>query len=120
MINAKHTPKPWKRINVCKTAINAGDKHICMVSYFNSIDSNTRVADEEHEANVCLIETAPDMLEMLVIARDELMSIARLQDWHSDEFRYKLDKLTTIIEKASGMEIEELTNEVQQKDSNSY
>jgi len=59
-----HTPGPWRADRVLRTAINAGKKHIAMVSCFNMESTDERtIADEEHEANVNLILAAPDLLE---------------------------------------------------------
>ena len=59
---SKHTPGPWIKDSRLKTAINAGFKHVAMVSMYQSKDDRQNVCGDEHEANANLIAAAPDML----------------------------------------------------------
>lgn len=63
--NEKYTKGEWKVDKEVRTSINCGDKHICMVNWYNSIDPKTRVIGEEHEANIRLIVNAPRMKKMI-------------------------------------------------------
>ena len=58
----RHTPGPWELERSCKTAINAGVKHIAMVNHYNAGRDDLRtIAGEEHNANACLISAAPEL-----------------------------------------------------------
>jgi hypothetical protein len=60
-----YTKGPWFVDKTLKAAINAGSKHIAMVNYYASKEQETNVSGEEHDANVQLIVTAPELLEAL-------------------------------------------------------
>ena len=76
----KHTPGPWYISKKMLTAINNSlddqlYKHIAMVNYYHSGDPTTDVSGEEHQANVNLIATAPELLETLIEVTDKLMAL---------------------------------------------
>lgn len=58
--------------------------------------------------NGLLISLAPEMLESLIKAHNELISISRLQDWHSESFRTVIEEMERTIEAATNMKIEEV------------
>ena len=49
-----------------------------------------------------------EMNGCLIDAYEELISIGRLQDWHSVEFRDKMIRMTEVLEKVNGKKIEEV------------
>lgn len=106
MEGLKHTEGPWRYEKgdeechpdqhfVCWNGTGCEETTICETHY------------GEHDAR--LIAAAPDMLEALMLAYEELLNIARLHDWHSETFRVKIEKITTAIEKATGAKIDEVT-----------
>ena len=56
----KFTQGEWKSNPDVRTSINCDGKHICMVNW-NPIS----ISEEEHKANVRLIENAPKMFKIL-------------------------------------------------------
>lgn len=105
MKTMKHTPGPWVTYDDDITQVIASDKDrtLRMGCVFHD-SKNLDVV----QANARLIAAAPEILEALILAYEELLDIARLQDWHSEPFRGKIDKMTMTIEKATGMKIEEV------------
>ena len=63
----KFTQGDWKADNThCRTAINCGEKHVCMVNCSQNIDPNKHISKEEHEANVRLIVNSPELLKIVI------------------------------------------------------
>ena len=98
----KHTPGPWSINKDHLTAINAGDKHVAMVNYYKSgmmSGQSVDVYGEEHEANVCLIAAAPELLEAVIGAYNFLSSNDKPEEWEVNVMRKLLD---LAIRKAKG------------------
>lgn len=57
----QHTPGPWECNYNLRTAINAGEKHIAMVNFFNDGSDSRSVCGDEHEANARIITAAPNV-----------------------------------------------------------
>ena len=104
MEGLNHTPGPWVTYDDGITQVIASDKDrtLRMGCVFHD-SKNLDVV----QANARLIAAAPEMLEALMLAHEELLNIARLQDWHAEAFRGRIEKMTTAIEKATGSRIDE-------------
>lgn len=123
MKNLKHTPGPWVvdlRSGCCAVYPKSREEDSagCHVDDPRNVHFSCKGSvydraagfwsmDDEAQANARLIAAAPEMLDALFMALAEMMVTARLQDWHSEEFRMKLDVMQKAIEKAIGMTIEE-------------
>ena len=65
----KYTPGPWEvdtsrlLASVNTAPMNQQHKHIAMANYFNSVEPETRVTEQECLANARLIAAAPELLE---------------------------------------------------------
>ena len=96
----EHTPGPWKVDNAhISGCINAGGKHVALANFNNSVAPETRVSENEHNANARLIAAAPEML-------DALISIVKL---HTLPDKTKeIDIAIEAIEKATGKPIDEV------------
>lgn len=88
----KHTPGPWVMDRSLRTAINAGNKHVAMVNFYNSPTEATRVIGDEHEANARLIAASPELLAMLKVA----------QLWLDVDGRFDMQGINAAIAKAEG------------------
>lgn len=98
----KHTPGPWVLVKNPKT--NWYDLRIVEAEW-----SFGGIYGENAEANACLIAAAPEMLECLIRAykdMDNIDSVCFLAGVHS--FDLMRTDLKQIIEKATGMTIEEV------------
>lgn len=93
MRETKFTKGAWITNKKYKTSINAGKKHVAMVNFFNSIEEETRVGEEEHNANVALIKSAPKMYFALLDIRNVLQK--------DKKFKREVNKINKILIKAS-------------------
>jgi hypothetical protein len=104
----KHTPGKWECNYKLRTAINAGEKHIAMVNFFNDGSDSRSVCGDEHEANARLIAAAPEMLDHIIEdATDELSN----DYWVNKpfvEWKMARSRLVKIIESATGLPIDEV------------
>ena len=101
MEGLKHTPGPW-------VVDEIGPPHE-YTRYVVRAEGRGQIMKTIDEDDARLIAAAPEMLEALMLAHEELLNIARLQDWHSETFRGKIEKITTAIVKATGAKIDEVT-----------
>ena len=106
MNKLKHTPGPWE------VKKGGNDINIIIMPEKANIGNGHKYATcggmgdtEEREANVRLIASAPEMLECLIIIYKNFCSdcIETDCDWCSQK-----DKYRKIIEKATGMSIEDI------------
>lgn len=58
-----YTPGPWIKEPRMRTAVNAGVKHVAMVNW--CCYKEYEITGDEHEGNVALIESAPELFEAL-------------------------------------------------------
>jgi hypothetical protein len=96
----KHTPGPWTINSDVKTSINSDKKHIAMVNFYKS-GKDDDVSGEEHEANVRLIASAPELLKSLeemekIFGHEKNIPVAPFPA------RSALDKARLAIAKARG------------------
>lgn len=101
-----HTEGPW---NIIENGYAHLGKHI--------FANKERIACGVFSHNSVLIANAPEMLESLIKAYAELISISRLQDWHSDSFRTLIEEIEKTIEAATNMKIEEVLNVTARQDA---
>lgn len=87
-------------------AIIAGDEEngICEIGDASSFKADATL---EQLANAALIAAAPNMLEELTMARDELERTAYLVEYsghagRADRMRYRADRIRIVIAKAKG------------------
>lgn len=114
----KHTPGPWKvseKYSEHNGVINSDGFDIAEVQHIQ-INENTpenkhwsesekyhhEISDEEQSANALLIAAAPEMLEVLIL---ELKNYFVLP---VESRVYTLSKLRGVVEKATGLKIEEV------------
>lgn len=109
----QHTPGPWVftgSMHEKAYLVNGGDKYICSVWDHLREDDNGHPIDmdKEMQSNARLIAAAPEMLEALIEA------YIHNNHWGSANYhRFSEDlefKMKNIIEKATGMSIEEVLN----------
>jgi len=93
----KHTPGPWEKRSIpkCKRAIYRKDKKGLCISLV--LGDNLK---EQADANARLIVAAPEMIEALIKIY-----------MHSDLYPIDSDYVINLIEKATGMSIEEVLDE---------
>ena len=108
----QHTPGPWVftgSMHEKAYLVNGGDKYICSVWDHLREDDNGHPIDmdKEMQSNARLIAAAPEMLKVLI----EFNKLAHCTD---DRFAGYSDIIyhdsKNIIEKATGMSIEEVLN----------
>ena len=106
----QHTPGPWVFTgSMHKKAylVNGGDKYICSVWDHLREDDNGHPIDmdKEMQSNARLIAAAPEMLEELTTIFKGMNEYDRggMDD-------YSITRLKELIEKATGMSIEEAVN----------
>ena len=111
MSNLKHTPGKWGPVY----GHISGDAKGVQAESDGQIGKNivnfrgiSRPYSEEGRANARLIAAAPEMLEALIDIHGVLCTTARLQDWHDENFRATIGNAQAVIEKATGMNIEEV------------
>jgi hypothetical protein len=107
MSKLQHTPGPWVFTgSMHKKAylVNGGDKYICSVWDHLREDDNGHPIDmdKEMQSNARLIAAAPEMLEALIEQYKWLYSKAYYQT---------AELLKLLIEKATGMSIEEVLSQ---------
>ena len=100
MEGLKHTKGPW-------VVDEIGPPHPYTL-YIVRAEGFGQIMQTVCKEDARLIAAAPEMLDALLMAHAEMMVTARLQDWHSEEFRRKLYVMQKAIEKAIGMTIEEM------------
>ena len=59
---------------------------------------------------VWLEQRQKEMLDALCGIHDEIIGLARHQDWHSDVFRQKFQAMQAAIESATGLPVDEAIN----------
>ena len=96
--NMKHTPGPWK---YCADEIYCeGDKKLLASVWHNQY------------ANIRLIVAAPEMLECLIICFKNICIDCGIMDFEGIDCNFKncekVNHLKILIEKATGMKIEEV------------
>ena len=105
MSDTKHTPGPWIRDGKFVYALmpNPKKRWPGEVNRFWLIvqkQAGYDIPEEEVEANARLIAAAPEMLEALIII---------YKVWHEDSIL--ISSVKSVIEKATGLKIEEVLNE---------
>lgn len=109
----KFTQGDWKADNThCRTAINCGEKHVCMVNCGQSIEPSRHISVEEHEANVRLIANAPKLLEVAVYEAqyycEDCIPSQRKDCQESGDICEEYTERIKLIEAATGMKIEDI------------
>ena len=80
------------------------DSYSCSV-----IDENGGfIASLAKDAPASLIAAAPELLEALLDLHGVLCATSQLKDWHTETFRSIIGNAQAVIEKATGMKIEEV------------
>ena len=99
MSKLKHTPGPWKYQNEkWNTVKKPDDAEYCIGGELFNVCNILDTVDPE--ANARLIAAAPEMLEALIMI---------YKVWHEDSIL--ISSVKAIIEKATGLTIEEVLNE---------
>lgn len=102
----KHTPGPW-RYEVEKK--NSNEFNIIFNDcYFVATTWNGVEGLQNSESNARLISVAPDMLEILI--KQYKWLIATQQIYNPVEMLFVISEVREIIEKATGLKIEEIIN----------
>ena len=96
MSESKFTPGPWRLSKFSETTVEAGDRGICSTGGYQQNFDTERVYSE-NRANARLIASAPDLLEALRGARNDLLDLAG--DQH---LAPAIERIDTAIAKAEG------------------
>ena len=95
---SKHTPGPWE----IKRSFDPAHRFICAPEHLGLAQVVWCMEDEDRspecEANAHLIAAAPELLEMLTLARDRIESVRR-----SGEFDPLIRDIDDAIAKATGV-----------------
>jgi len=116
MSKLKHTPGPWvKNKYLLKDCLKYGisESNSSMLNDIADLKGAFKT-EEERESNARLIAAAPEMLEELILAYNNIKGYAKRIPIDSEiyyEMNGILSDLKEIIEKATGMSIEEVLND---------
>ena len=113
----QHTPGPWVftgSMHEKAYLVNGGDKYICSVWDHLREDDNGHPIDmdKEMQSNARLIAAAPEMLEALIEIDSEICYMCKRLNMQHENCTscVQRENRIRIIEKATGMSIEEVLN----------
>jgi hypothetical protein len=107
--NLKHTKGPWEVYEDdfrCHNGIESQSAGTSIVVFGEEIGVRGETI-EEQKANTRLISCAPEMLDALIMAYRSLINERKAQNGRG--YHYTIETLGNIIERATGMTIEEVS-----------